>query len=310
MTTTTTPSSSTKTTFSPHIYLQSQGWTPGQPLTSAPNARARPITIVHKMTLSGLGKDRDRSYNWWEVVFEGLAGKVKKEHDRTSTGLISPLPPRPQPSALDSHYQSTPSTSTSTSTGTSTGGGGGLNWEAMGHAKMEIARRQLYASFLRGTVIGSTVGEEEVVVKKEEVMKEEDVVKEEMVIMKEEMVIKEEEMLKKEVLQGVKRENKDWKGKDKNKKKKGKEVDVNDDEGIKKRSRKRQAEEEIKVEGKEVTGKASKKSKKKDRREKKDKDASSTTVDERDAEVDEAQEIARMVAKEEWRRENKLAQGR
>lgn len=63
--------------FSPAGYLKGLGWTgEGTGLTDAPHARARPVTVAHKKTLAGVGKDRDTAFPWWEAVFANVAGKV------------------------------------------------------------------------------------------------------------------------------------------------------------------------------------------------------------------------------------------
>lgn len=157
--------------FSPAGYLKGLGWKgPGEGLNDNPHARAKPITVPQKKTLSGVGKDRDTAFPWWEMVFATVATKVggdavsalsrpplplspfsqrlasslltpaqTKEHHRTSTGIISHLPP-PKPSAYAS-------------------GSGGINLDALGDAKMEAARRQLYSGFMRGGAIGGSMEE-------------------------------------------------------------------------------------------------------------------------------------------------------
>lgn len=67
--------------FSPAGYLRGLGWGgPGVSLQPENiHARAKPITIAQKKTLSGLGKDRDIAYPWWEMVFATVATKVSGE---------------------------------------------------------------------------------------------------------------------------------------------------------------------------------------------------------------------------------------
>lgn len=71
-----------------------------------------------------------------------------KDHHRTSTGIISPLPPPKQSAYVPL------ATSTSSIVG-------GINQSALAMAKVEAARRQLYSGFLRGSVLGSSLEEEE-----------------------------------------------------------------------------------------------------------------------------------------------------
>lgn len=63
--------------FSPAGYLRGLGWGgPGEGLNDSPNARAKPITVAQKKTLSGVGKDRDTAFPWWEMVFATVASKA------------------------------------------------------------------------------------------------------------------------------------------------------------------------------------------------------------------------------------------
>lgn len=69
--------------------------------------------------------------------------KPDDPHHRTTTGIISPLPPRPK---ADEYAAAS--------------NGGGINLDAFAAAKIEQARRQLYAGFLRGKVVGGTAEEQ------------------------------------------------------------------------------------------------------------------------------------------------------
>ncbi|KAK4051634.1 hypothetical protein OIV83_002774 [Microbotryomycetes sp. JL201] len=142
--------------FSPAAYLRGLGWRgPGTGLTSAPHARSKPVLVAQKKTLSGVGKDRDETFAWWDAVFVNVANKVstgaKTEHKRTTTGIISPRNPvsgasTPTAGAATS---ATPPAQLSTS--------GGINQDAFGQAKVELARKRLYSTFLRGQTMGSTL---------------------------------------------------------------------------------------------------------------------------------------------------------
>ncbi|GAA5872221.1 hypothetical protein JCM1840_004100 [Sporobolomyces johnsonii] len=131
--------------FDSATYLRGLGWSgPGSSLNNSPHGRAKPVTVAQKKTLSGVGRDRDTAFPWWEMVFTSVAGKVggaKVEHHRTSTGILSHRPPPPKANAYE---ELTPEEKKSR---------GGLNMDAMAHAKLEMARRQLYSGFLRGTVL-------------------------------------------------------------------------------------------------------------------------------------------------------------
>lgn len=63
--------------FSPAQYLRGLGWGgPGEGLNDSPHARAKPVTVAQKKTLSGVGKDRDTAFPWWEMVFATVASKA------------------------------------------------------------------------------------------------------------------------------------------------------------------------------------------------------------------------------------------
>ncbi|BGP20280.1 hypothetical protein JCM10213_001111 [Rhodosporidiobolus nylandii] len=132
--------------FDSATYLRGLGWQgPGSSLNGAAHGRAKPVTVVQKKTLSGIGKDRDTSFQWWDAIFTSVASKVggetggKVEQRTTSTGILSHRPPPKQGNAYD------PSTSASSSSR--------LNLDAMAAAKIEYARRQLYSGFLRGSTL-------------------------------------------------------------------------------------------------------------------------------------------------------------
>jgi len=77
------------TSFSPRGYLESQGWSgPGTGLRKG--SRSRPVTVAQKRTLSGIGKDRDTSFNWWEDLYSTVAnkGKGKEQEVRAICELL------------------------------------------------------------------------------------------------------------------------------------------------------------------------------------------------------------------------------
>ncbi|CEQ42511.1 SPOSA6832_04342, partial [Sporobolomyces salmonicolor] len=139
--------------FDSATYLRGLGWSgPGSSLNNSPHGRAKPVTVAQKKTLSGVGRDRDTAFPWWEMVFSSVAGKVggvKVEHHRTSTGILSHRPPPPKANAYE---ELTPEEKKNR---------GGLNMDAMAHAKLEMARRQLYSGFLRGTVLSGSGDDKE-----------------------------------------------------------------------------------------------------------------------------------------------------
>ncbi|GAA6034644.1 hypothetical protein JCM8097_001095 [Rhodosporidiobolus ruineniae] len=127
-------------------YLRGLGWSgPGSSLNGSAHGRAKPVTVVQKKNLGGVGRDRDTSFAWWDAIFTSVATKVGGEnkvetHRTTSTGILSHRPPPPKGNAYE------PSS-------TSASSGSRLNLDAMASAKIEYARRQLYSGFLRGSTL-------------------------------------------------------------------------------------------------------------------------------------------------------------
>ncbi|GEM11131.1 hypothetical protein Rt10032_c13g5148 [Rhodotorula toruloides] len=135
--------------FDSATYLRGLGWNgPGSSLNNSSGGRAKPIVVAQKKTLSGVGRDRDTSFAWWDAIFSSVANKV--EQHRTSTGILSHRPPPPKVSAYNSLTDEQKSASAS-----------GLNLDAMAAVKLEMARRQLYSGFLRGSVLSSSGDDEE-----------------------------------------------------------------------------------------------------------------------------------------------------
>ena len=50
-------------------YLESYGWTPGQPLQKG--GIKKPILVSHKFDLKGVGHGAKESVSWWETLFDG-----------------------------------------------------------------------------------------------------------------------------------------------------------------------------------------------------------------------------------------------
>lgn len=50
-------------------YLESYGWTPGQPLQKG--GIKKPILVSHKFDLKGVGHASKESVSWWETLFDG-----------------------------------------------------------------------------------------------------------------------------------------------------------------------------------------------------------------------------------------------
>ncbi|THH27577.1 hypothetical protein EUX98_g6618 [Antrodiella citrinella] len=140
-----------------HAYLVAQGWE-GRGSGLRKGAIAKPVAVIQKKTLSGVGKDRDDAFPFWDHVFSAAASAIKikttdsdDESDdtdtpdglplqRTTTGIISNRRPA----------TGTPALLSSSSSGSTT-----PRVSVMAAAKQEAARRTLYAMFFRGPVMRS-----------------------------------------------------------------------------------------------------------------------------------------------------------
>jgi hypothetical protein len=58
-----------------HEYLKKRGWA-GKGSALRSGGISRPITVTQKKTLSGLGKDRDEAFPFWEHVFEASINTI------------------------------------------------------------------------------------------------------------------------------------------------------------------------------------------------------------------------------------------
>jgi len=82
--------------FDSATYLRGLGWNgPGSSLNNSAGGRAKPVTVAQKKTLSGVGRDRDTSFAWWDAVFTSVAKKVGTGQVRR--GVV----PRSQPCTPD-----------------------------------------------------------------------------------------------------------------------------------------------------------------------------------------------------------------
>ncbi|KAF9019191.1 hypothetical protein BDZ89DRAFT_1020975 [Hymenopellis radicata] len=146
-----------------HSYLVAQGWS-GKGTGLRQGAITRPITVSQKKTLSGIGKDRDEAFPFWDHLFSAAAKSIQvkitssdEEEDsdedtpsaptlkRTTTGILSNkrpidgIPATPDPSG-----SSTPISSTAPI----------QRLSLLSMAKREAAKRGLYSKFFRGPVLG------------------------------------------------------------------------------------------------------------------------------------------------------------
>lgn len=141
-----------------HSYLARQGWK-GKGTALREGGLERPIAIPQKKTLSGLGKDRDEAFPFWDHLFTAAASAIKLKLDsddevdsgdesgpsslnfaRTQTGIISNRRPA----------DGTPADTSGTSTPVSDA----PRLSLIATAKREAARKGLYSRFFRGPVLG------------------------------------------------------------------------------------------------------------------------------------------------------------
>jgi len=158
-----------------HSFLVSQGWA-GKGKALREGAISRPLIVAQKKTLSGIGKDRDEAFPFWDHVFSAAANAIQVKIqddddevtttpqpsgsntplDRTSTGILSNRPTKIGAPAI-----SAPAILESV-----------VGLSLMALAEREAARRSLYARFFRGPVLG---GSDEDSIMLEEVISETEV---------------------------------------------------------------------------------------------------------------------------------------
>ena len=68
-----------------HEYLAKRGWK-GKGTALRSGGIAKPLTVTQKRTLSGLGKDRDEAFPFWEHVYNTSVGAIKIKLDDSDTG--------------------------------------------------------------------------------------------------------------------------------------------------------------------------------------------------------------------------------
>ncbi|KAK0504082.1 hypothetical protein EDD18DRAFT_1131940 [Armillaria luteobubalina] len=143
-----------------HSFLVSQGWS-GKGTGLRQGAITRPVVVNQKKTLSGIGKDRDEAFPFWDHLFSAAAKsiqvKISSDDDdesgtvvsteatltlkRTTTGILCNRRPLGG-TVVSSSGTSTPDSHLMPR----------LSLLAM--AKREAAKRGLYARFFRGPVLG------------------------------------------------------------------------------------------------------------------------------------------------------------
>ncbi|KAG7440841.1 uncharacterized protein BT62DRAFT_997481 [Guyanagaster necrorhizus] len=146
-----------------HSFLVSQGWS-GKGTGLRQGAITRPVIVNQKKTLSGIGKDRDEAFPFWDHLFSAAAKslqvKISSDDDeegktsisteatltlkRTTTGILCNR--RPPGGTLVS------------SSGTDTLDSVLMpRLSLLAMAKREAAKRGLYARFFRGPILGPDI---------------------------------------------------------------------------------------------------------------------------------------------------------
>ncbi|KZP33468.1 hypothetical protein FIBSPDRAFT_847394 [Athelia psychrophila] len=140
-----------------HSYLVAQGWS-GKGTGLRQGAISRPLAIPQKKTLSGLGKDRDEAFPFWDHLYTAAASTIKIKVDsddedgsgdsslpaglkRTSTGILSNR--RPATGCMPDSGSTTPEVETP-------------RFSLLSNAKREAAKRGLYSRFFKGPILGPT----------------------------------------------------------------------------------------------------------------------------------------------------------
>ncbi|RXK36256.1 hypothetical protein M231_06459 [Tremella mesenterica] len=125
----------TKQKFDPAAHLHKHGWK-GKGTALKHGHATRPLAIVQKKTLSGVGKDRDEAVPFWDHIFASTAASLSLPNSGTSTPITIPSSSKTQMVKNTSWQTHTTSTlPISVLTG------------------REVARRGLYSRFLRGAVL-------------------------------------------------------------------------------------------------------------------------------------------------------------
>ncbi|KAJ1024924.1 hypothetical protein NDA18_004210 [Ustilago nuda] len=124
-------------------FLVSQGWEGvGVPLDGkAGKGLKKPLAITQKKTLSGIGKDRDRAYDWWNSIFTASAKCLSIGLSPSSSGASTPTLDKPKASGSGTSWNmSERSAATAT-----------MSLSSL--AKREHARKTLMSNFVRGKPI-------------------------------------------------------------------------------------------------------------------------------------------------------------
>ncbi|KAF8627369.1 hypothetical protein AX17_006184 [Amanita inopinata Kibby_2008] len=141
-----------------HSFLVAQGWA-GKGSGLRDGSISRPLAIPQKRTLSGLGKDRDDAFPFWDHLFSSAAKSIQlkiqnsdSEDEASSPGEAASAPVLTRTSTgILSNRRPVTGASTATSDANPTYG---PKYSLLVTAKREAAKKNLYSRFFRGPVLG------------------------------------------------------------------------------------------------------------------------------------------------------------
>jgi len=146
-----------------HSYLVAQGWS-GKGSGLRQGAISRPLAIPQKKTLSGLGKDRDEAFPFWDHLFTAAASTIKikvtsddEDEDGHASGSSSATTFERTTTGILSNRR--PVSGTAVDSGTTTPDSATLHLTLLASAKREAAKQGLYSKFFRGPILGPRVEE-------------------------------------------------------------------------------------------------------------------------------------------------------
>ncbi|EAL17242.1 hypothetical protein CNBN0690 [Cryptococcus deneoformans B-3501A] len=148
-----------KTSFDAAKHLEKQGWK-GKGTALKNGHATRPLAVVQKKTLSGIGKDRDEAVPFWDHIFAATAANL----------FIPSAPSSPASGSTSKWATLTPAAASGNSQSASSSSSPAppkqrLSIGAQTRISREMARRQLYSRFLRGKVF---IPDEELEIKESE----------------------------------------------------------------------------------------------------------------------------------------------
>ncbi|KIM89136.1 hypothetical protein PILCRDRAFT_813044 [Piloderma croceum F 1598] len=143
-----------------HSYLVAQGWS-GKGTGLRQGAISRPLAIPQKKTLSGLGKDRDEAFPFWDHLFTAAASTIKikvtsDDEDSDNSQSSSAVTIKRTTTGILSNRR--PVSGTAANSGSSTPDSETPRLSLIANAKREAAKRGLYSRFFRGPVLGPSEG--------------------------------------------------------------------------------------------------------------------------------------------------------